>query len=125
MRRVAIVLLVAMVLGHAQFTLACSQRSTGSQRMPCCPSSGTCAAAAVCMSNCAVTIHLVCDQPRKAATAFVAGDNGGQGLHLLVLTWPEPPVAAHHKPPPQGPPSTLLVALTGRSTYLATRRLRI
>lgn len=132
-RRAATVLLVALVLGHAQFALACTRTSWASKGMPCCPMSGqnstgaegSCAGATVCVFDCAATLQAAYDQAGQTARAVAPEIHNGQGVHLLAPVWPEPPVAAHQKPPPQGPPITLLAALTGRHTYLATLRLRI
>jgi hypothetical protein len=132
MRHATAVLLMAVVLGHAQLASACARKAAASQRMPCCPTSGQqlaelgggCAGAAACLSDCAAVIHCACDQPEQTARAS-APERSGDGIHLLAPVSPEPPVAAHQKPPPQGPPVIPLAALTGRHTYLATLRLRI
>jgi len=133
MRHATAVVLVAVVLGHAQLALACAQKVAASQRMPCCPTSGQqlpqlgggCAGAAACLSDCAAAIQCAYDQPEQTARASAPETRSGHGIHFLAPVWPEPPVAAHQKPPPQGPPVVPLAALTGRHTYLATLRLRI
>lgn len=129
-RRAAAVLLVAVSLGHAPFALACTPGSHGG---PCCPvsgqhSSGTqggCAGAAICLSDCAATIHCACDQLAPAGRVSAREIPSSQGVPLLAPAWPEPPVLAHQKAPPQGPPGAMLAVPTGRHTYLATLRLRI
>ena len=130
MRRAAAALLVAVVLAHGQFALACAQTASIAQHMPCCPTSGEqapggCAGADVCLFSCAVTIHFACHRPVKTVVASGLDLDSGQGVHLLAPVWPEHPGAAHQKPPSQGPPAALLEVLTGRYTYLATLRLRI
>jgi hypothetical protein len=133
MRRGVAVLLVAVVVGHAPLAAACVQKSAPPQGMPCCPMAGQqspdlqggCAGAAVCLSDCATSLHGACDQPGQTARASAREIPGGEGVYLLAPIWPAPPVAEHQKPPPQGPPFILLAALTGRHTYLATLRLRI
>jgi hypothetical protein len=130
-RRAGTVLLVVLALAHAQFALACAAAGTG---VPCCPASDPqsleaqtdCTGAAVCLLDCAASLHCACDQPVQPANVSArAMPPSGQGVHWLAPAWPELSVAAHLKPPPQGPPLASPVTLTGRHTYLSTLRLRI
>lgn len=130
-RRAAALLLAATLLMHTPFAVACTPASAG---MPCCPMSGqnstraegSSACATGCPFDCAATPQVAYGQAAQPTHAVALETNSDQGVHLLAPVWPESPVAAHLRPPPQGPPPvTLLAALVGRHTYLATLRLRI
>ena len=130
-RGAAAVLLAATLLLHTPLAVACTPASAG---MPCCPMSGqnsthadgSSACATGCLYDCAATPQVAYGQAAQTTHAVALETNSDQGVHLLAPVWPESPVAAHLRPQPQGPPPiTLLTALVGRYTYLATLRLRI